>query len=694
MFGNLALCLQSSGLVDRFMQQAGRGRRCGGDRRSEERMKETELKVGDGRVVPMTWVHTLVIGSGAAGLNAAVQLRANGIEDVLIVTEGLDMGTSINTGSDKQTYYKLSLCGDEPDSPVTLADSYFSGGSMHGDLALVEASLSARAFIHLVNLGVPFPRDAFGQFVGYKTDHDPRQRATSIGPYTSREMCRALIRRIGELAVPVREGQTVAQLLTVPDGSGGQARAAGALAVTAQGGLEAYGAENVVLAVGGPGGLYKTSVYPEVHTGGIGLALMAGAKAQGLPESQYGLASTGFRWNVSGTYMQVVPRFISTAHDGTGDAREFLREYFISAGEMHSKVFLKGYQWPFDARKVLGGSSIVDILVYLETVRKKRRVFLDFRGNPEGFDFAALSPEAREYLEKSGALQGTPIERLRHMNPGAIELYRDHGVDISAKPLEIAVCAQHNNGGLAGNHWWESVNIRHLFPVGEVNGSHGVYRPGGSALNAGQVGGFRAAEFMANRYRQWTVEEHDVEAQASASTAELLDWLSACRVAGTSWQEERGELQERMTRAGAHIRSAAGLEAAVAEARSQWARVRDAGCGYAGVEEAREAAITRTLSFTHAVYLDAVRFAVASGVGSRGSAIVVDPSGTPVHERLDETWRIVPEDECFKANVLETEADADGGTRNTWVDRRPVPQADAWFETAWARFRDGVIYDA
>ena len=76
-----------------------------------------------------------------------------------------------------------------------MADTYFAGGSMHGDLALVEASLSARAFLNLVNLGVPFPRDAYGQFVGYKTDHDPRGRATSIGPYTSREMCRALIRR-------------------------------------------------------------------------------------------------------------------------------------------------------------------------------------------------------------------------------------------------------------------------------------------------------------------------------------------------------------------------------------------------------------------------------------------------------------------------------------------------------------------
>ncbi len=80
--------------------------------------------------LPLYRVHSLVIGSGAAGLNAAVQLHAQGIEDVLIVTEGLDQGTSINTGSDKQTYYKLGMCGAEDDSPESLADSYWAGGTL------------------------------------------------------------------------------------------------------------------------------------------------------------------------------------------------------------------------------------------------------------------------------------------------------------------------------------------------------------------------------------------------------------------------------------------------------------------------------------------------------------------------------------------------------------------------------------
>ena len=144
----------------------------------------------------MKSVHTLIIGSGAAGLRTAVELWKKGVQDICIVTEGLEMGTSINTGSDKQTYYKMSLCGEDNDSPIAMAKTFFEGGGVHGDLALVEAACSPRAFLQLVDLGVPFPTDPYGQFIGYKTDHDPRKRATSIGPYTSREMCRALTREV------------------------------------------------------------------------------------------------------------------------------------------------------------------------------------------------------------------------------------------------------------------------------------------------------------------------------------------------------------------------------------------------------------------------------------------------------------------------------------------------------------------
>lgn len=652
-------------------------------------MQNEVMKI-DGTEVPVCRVHTLVIGSGAAGLNAALQLKRKGIEDVLIITEGLQKGTSINTGSDKQTYYKLAMCGADTDAPKVMAETYMAGGSMHGDLALVEASLSARAFLHLVNLGVPFPQDRFGQFVGYKTDHDPRQRATSIGPYTSREMCRALIKEVERLKIPVREGRVVASLLT--SGSGDQSRVVGATALDDQGRLELYSAENVILAVGGPGGLYKTSVYPKIHTGAIGVGLMAGAAAQSLPESQYGLASIAFRWNVSGTYMQVVPRFISTEADGKSDTREFMVEYFNSVGEMNSMVFLKGYQWPFDSRKITGGSSIVDILVYIETVLKGRRVFLDFRENPKGFRFEDLSAEALQYLTNSKALQDTPIERLEKMNPGAIELYKDHGINIRRDPLEIAVCAQHNNGGLAGNLWWESTNVKHLFPVGEVNGSHGVYRPGGSALNSGQVAGFRAADYIAARYAGSSADSKGFQVAAEAAVREISGLIG--KPASTDWRAEREELQKRMSRSAAHIRAKDELRKAAQDAWAQWKRLEKAGCGGATPRDLCEAVQNRQLCFAHAVYIEAVLYAIESGVGSRGSSIVLDPGGQRAHGKLDAAqWSFSPENPDFRDKVQETFARRDGKVVSTWVPRRPMADSDAWFETAWAAYRKGEIFN-
>jgi len=642
-------------------------------------------------------VHTLVLGSGAAGLNAAIRLNANGINDICIVTEGLNMGTSINTGSDKQTYYKLGMYGSQDDSPISLAKSFFDNGSMHGDLALIEASLSARAFLNLVNLGVKFPQDRYGQFVGYKTDHDPRQRATSCGPYTSKEMCRVLIEEVKKRNIKYYEKRVAVSLLTIDHKN--QKRAAGIIAINLEkkelkNALEIFLADNVIFATGGPGGLYKTSVYPKVHTGGIGIALMAGAKAQNLPESQFGLASIKFRWNVSGTYMQVIPRFISTAADGKSDPREFLRPYFSSAGEMNSMVFLKGYQWPFDSRKVCGGSSIIDLLVYIETVVKGRRVFLDYTKNPEGFEFKELSNEAYEYLKKSEALLETPIKRLEKMNKPAIDLYKEHNIDITKEPLEIAVCAQHNNGGLAGNIWWESVNIKHLFPVGEVNGSHGVYRPGGSALNSGQVGGFRAAEFIANAYKKQDLNKNSAIFEAKKSLNFILDWLQKGNSSNILWQKEQEEFQTRMSSYGAHIRSLDMLEKAVDDAKKQYIKIFTNGCKNKSVKDAAESLRNLSLCFAHVAYLDAIKFACESGVGSRGSMIVLDKNRKKVHPSLGEEWNIAEQNTDFLDKVLETDiVDAENARfEHKWVQRRPIPKEDAWFETAWHSYRTGEIY--
>ena len=437
---------------------------------------------------------SLIIGSGCAGFNAADRLYNFGVRDIAIITEGINMGTSRNTGSDKQTYYKLSLCGRERDSVREMAETLFSGGGVNGDIALTEAAYSVRAFMHLVELGVPFPTNEYGEYAGYKTDHDPRTRATSCGPLTSKYMTEALERSVREKNIDILDGLRVIKILT------GSGRVSGLAALDRAGKLSVVGCRNIILATGGPAGIYYNTVYPESQSGATGLAIDAGALCVNLEEWQYGIASTDFRWNLSGTYQQVLPRYISVGEDG--EEREFLYEKF---GEKSlDLIFLKGYQWPFDTKKV-NGSSQVDLAVTAE-IKAGKRVFLDYTANPKGLEngFSVLSREAYTYLENSGALFGTPLERLRKMNIGAIELYLSHGIDLSREKLAIAVCVQHCNGGVDIDSDWQS-RTEGLFVAGEAAGSFGVCRPGGSALNSTQVGSLRAAEKIAREKKKMSI---------------------------------------------------------------------------------------------------------------------------------------------------------------------------------------------
>ena len=441
---------------------------------------------------------TLIIGTGCAGLNAADRLYELGVRDIAIVTEGRCMGTSRNTGSDKQTYYKLSLCGSDGDSVREMAATLYSGGGVMGEHALCEAAYSTRCFMRLVELGVPFPTNEFGEYAGYKTDHDPRTRATSCGPLTSKYMTEALERSVLSKGIEIIDFQRVMKIITENGEVAGIA-----CANTVTGEISVVACQNVILCTGGPAGIYQNTVYPESQHGATGLAIDADVFLANMEEWQYGIASTKFRWNLSGTYQQVLPRYVSVDQDGS--EREFLYEKLDV--ESLGLIFLKGYQWPFDTRKT-ESSSRIDLLV-AEEIKRGKRVYLDFLKNPKGLEqgFDVLPDEAFAYLEKSGALFGTPIERLAKMNLGAIELYADHGIDLYTEYLEIAVCAQHCNGGVAVDENWQS-NITGLYAAGEAAGTFGVYRPGGSALNSTQVGSLRAAEHIAGQARSVCHQPH------------------------------------------------------------------------------------------------------------------------------------------------------------------------------------------
>jgi len=614
----------------------------------------------------------VVIGSGCAGYNCADWLYDLGCRNIAVVTEGRLKGTSRNTGSDKQTYYKLSLAGDEGDSVMNMAETLFSGGAMDGDVALAEAANSARCFLKLAGLGVNFPTNEYGEFVGYKTDHDPFCRATSIGPYTSKKMTEVLEAAVEKKGIAILDDLQAIKILT----ENGRAIGLLALDTSAPGkpGFVAISSPHVVLATGGPAAVYFDSVYPVSHTGNSSLALEAGAALCNLSEWQYGLASTDFRWNVSGTYQQVLPRYISV--DENGVEREFLCDYFDDRREMLDRVFLKGYEWPFDVRK-LRGSSYIDLIVYRESVVLGRKVYMDFTREPSGIgaDFSGIGEVAYNYLKNSDALIARPIERLNRMNPGAISLYAEHGIDLWKEPLRVAVCAQHNNGGVRIDANWQT-SVPGLYVIGEAAGSLGIFRPGGTALNSCQVGGLRAAQHVVYDSKAKPSDGFGAIAEAAKNEAEAL--IEETKGDRSTLDATRARYATRMSGNFAFLRDLPAMKAALPAIESDLASFATAN-RWATPDEIPALFKNLDIIRTSRAIATAILF-TAERFGSRGSGFVLD--GGDFMDR-----NLVPENESGRGRIVTVRKDGEG-LKIEVVPVRPIPKdRDLWFEKVWAQYR-------
>ena len=612
----------------------------------------------------------VVIGTGCAGYNCADWLYDLGYKNIAIMTERKNAGTSRNTGSDTQTYYKLSLAGDEGDSVMNMAETLFSGGAMDGDIALCEAANSARCFMKLANLGVQFPTNDFGEYVGYKTDHDPYCRATSIGPYTSKKMTEVLEASVEKKGITILDN---AQAISILTDSGA---VTGVLAINSRkkDGVEyiAVRAPHVVLATGGPAAIYADNVYPLSHTGNSSLALEAGADFSNLSEWQYGLASTDFRWNVSGTFQQVLPKYISIDKDGV--EREFLKDYFETPADMLKNVFLKGYEWPFDVRKI-HGSSYIDLLVYRESAILGRDVYMDFRSEPWGLEngFDILDEVSYNYLKNSDALISLPIERLRKMNERAISLYLDHGIDITKEPLKVAVCAQHNNGGVRIDSNWQT-NVTGLYTVGEAAGSLGIFRPGGSALNSCQVGSMRAAEHIVYQSKNTVSENFESIVKAAVDSANEL--IEKTKSDSSTLKNMRNRYGKRMSRDFAFLRDISVMSASIEEIGADinsfsednlWKEYSEIPSLFKNLDIIRmQQAVAATILYT------------AKEFGSRGSGYVLD--GTDFMDRLP-----VAENTDGRTKIVTVNKSENISAR--CVPVRPIPvDRDLWFEKVWNKY--------
>jgi succinate dehydrogenase / fumarate reductase, flavoprotein subunit len=652
-----------------------------------------------GMTLPLHRCEALVLGSGAAGLRAAVEMKRREV-DVVVATQYVYGGTSACSGSDKQTLHTASGAGAGDDFNA-LAAALGAGGAMDEDTAYVEAVGSLRALASLQFIGLPIPQDRLGGALRYKTDHDEAGRATSCGPRTSRLMVKALAEEASRLGVPLFNRMVGAQILVC---EGPPRRAAGVVAIGARArsaenplGLVVFLCDALVLAAGGPGELYRDSVYPKHCFGSLGLALAVGIEAVNLTESQFGIGTRrdGFPWNLSGTYAQAMPYIVS--RDAEGRERNFLADYYRTTQELASNVFRKGYQWPFHATRMLDfGSSLVDLAIFRET-QAGRTVLMDFNRNPEPvpgdapFSLDRLDADVRAYLMNNDAMLALPIERLRRMNPLAIELYRRYKKDIAREPLPFAVNNQHMNGGVSIDVWGRS-SLAGCYAAGEAAGTHGVTRPGGAALNAGQVFGLRCAEHIAATRSGAARETTPIEA-IEAGVAALMGGLKGD--GGLAPRDIEREVQARMSDHAGFICTREGVRGALAGARALNTRIRQEGVRLSGPDQAAKAVQWRQMALVSEAVLAALDAYIAAGGGSRGARALCDPSGaaTPM-SRLGplQDYRFLVECERDRARQIAVRREGDAFVCETRAIRRRDRAKAAYFERDWPEFLSGRIY--
>ena len=646
--------------------------------------------------VPVCRCGALVLGSGAAGLRAAVELKRHGV-DVAVATRSYSGGTSARSGSDKQTLH-TACTRNHGDDFTAMAKALGSGGGMDEDTAYVEAVGSIQAMAGLQFLGLPLPEDRYGAVLRYQTDHDEAGRATSCGPRTSRLMVKVLAEECIRLNVPFFNHTTGCAILK-RDG-----RLAGLLAVCPDMraesnpfGFVVFSCAALVLAGGGPGELFRESTFPKNCFGTLGLALQAGIDTVNLTEHQFGIGTPrdGFAWNLSGTYAQAMPYIYSVDADGV--EHNFLADSYRTTRELASNIFRKGYQWPFHAERMLNfGSSLVDLAVYEQT-RIGRKVFMDFTRNPEPvpgdapFALERLDEDVHAYLANNDALLETPIARLAKMNPLSIELYKRHGQNLAASPLAFSVNHQHMNGGVAVDIWART-SLPGCYAIGEAAGTHGVTRPGGSALNAGQVFAMRSARHIA---QELNVQPDD--ALPHNAMQEHMDWVlrGLNNQAGAPYARVRSEVQARMTEYAGCICRPDCLGRAIEEAADLNRSIREHGVSFSDPVDAAHSVLWKQMALASEAILRALDDYARHGGGSRGARAFCSEQGTSVPETRQgplEAYRFIPESPSAKDEQIHVTF-TDG---RFVIERRKIRTLESmdamYFEKNWPGYLNGDIY--
>ena len=212
----------------------------------------------------------LVVGSGVAGLSAAVRLAQLGASRVGVITKGeLDQSTTRWA----QGGIAAVLPGDEDSTDLHLADTLRAGAGLCDPAAVRVLVDEGSERVHeLIALGAVFDRVPGGRLSRAREGgHSIARVLHAGGTATGAEVERALVAAVRDSAAAIFENWFALDIVADDE------RCTGVVALDPTGDLLRIEASHVLLASGGAGQMYSVTTNPPEATGdGIAMALRAG----------------------------------------------------------------------------------------------------------------------------------------------------------------------------------------------------------------------------------------------------------------------------------------------------------------------------------------------------------------------------------------------------------------------------------
>ncbi|OEV01794.1 L-aspartate oxidase [Streptomyces qinglanensis] len=460
----------------------------------------------------------VVVGSGVAGLTAALRCAAGGARTVIVTKARL------NAGSTRWAQGGVAAALGEGDSPEQHLDDTLEAGAGLCDENAVRTLVTEgpAAVRRLIAAGADFDLSSDTGEIALTREggHHRNRIAHAGGDATGAEISRALVEAVREQGIRTVENALVLDLLKDADGH----TAGVTLHVMGEGqhdGVGAVRAPAVVLATGGMGQVFAATTNPAVSTGdGVALALRAGAEISDLE------------------FVQFHPTVLYLGPDAEG-------------------------QQPLISEAVRGeGARLVDAdgLRFMQGAHP----------------LAELAPRdiVAKGIMRHAARQGTDHMYLdaRHFGaamwetrfPTILAACRAHGLDPVTQPVPVAPAAHYASGGIRTDLHGRTT-VPGLYACGEAacTGVHGANRLASNSLLEGLVFAERIAEAVL-----------DPAAAPDAGSAAPADGAGSARAALLP-ASARTRVQRVMSEGAGVLRSAASL----ARAAEQLAALSGAAAG-------------------------------------------------------------------------------------------------------------------